>query len=190
MTELDDSVIDEAVHEGESMLLEELFDLIERSHDGEAGVDREVVVAYVRELESRGGYAFDADGFLDEIDERLTDSEEWAGAERYYELPGDRLSQYPARWHDRLGGSTDAAAYVRFLGEEAPEFVESMDRGGAGPGVPEDTLISLISIVGRVDHGAARAAIEEARERGDLVEDADQHPQAGVYLADESDPSE
>lgn len=172
------------------MLLEELFDLIERSHDGEAGVGRELVVAYVRELASRRGYAFDADGFLDEIDERLTDSETWAGADRYYELPGDRLSQYPVRWHDQLGGSTDAAAYVRFLAQEVSEFVEGMDRGGAGPGIPEDTLVTIISIVGRVDHGAARAAIEDARERGDLIEDADQHPQAGVYLPDDSDPSE
>lgn len=188
MREIDESVIDEAVHEGSSMTRRDLFELIERSHDEQAGIDRETVVAYARELESIDEYAFDADGFLDIVDERLTAETEWLGSDHYYELPGDRLSQYPARWHDELGGSTDAAAYVRFITEEVPSFVEDLGRGGVGAGIPEDTLIKIIATVGRVDMPSAQAAIEDARENGELTEDADQHPQAAVYLADEGVP--
>jgi hypothetical protein len=185
MEAIDESVIDEAIHQGSTMSRRDLFGLIERSQNQQAGVDREVVVAYARELESKEEYAFDADRFLDVVDEKRTAETEWARIDHYYELPGDRLSQYPARWHDELGGSTDATAYVRFITEEVPTFVEELGRGGVGAGIPEDTLIKILATIGKVDRTTAQAAIENARETGDLTEDADQHPQAGVYLADE-----
>lgn len=185
MAEPDQAVIDEAVHEGDSMTHGELFDLIERSDDEYPGVDPEVVETYARELAAREDYAFDAEGFLDIVDERRVDEEEWAGPDHVYELDGDRLSQYPPAWHEELGGSTDAAEYVRFVTEAEPMFIEELSRGGAGEGIPEDTLVRLIATVGRVGKDDARAAIEEARDRGDIVEETEQHPQARVYLADD-----
>jgi len=38
--------------------------------------------------------------------------------------------------------------------------------------------------VGGMDRQAADSAIERARQNNRLVEDADRHPRAGIYLAD------
>lgn len=185
MVDIDEAVIEDAVHEGEAMGLRDLFGLIERYHDERPGVPREAVAAYARELASQRDYSFDAEGFLETVDERRTDAESWQGSDRFYALADDRLSQYPARWHDELGGSTDAAEYVRFVREEDPDYVEDLARGGAGAGIPRDTLSDVIQVVGRVDRETAAAAIEDARDRDAVVVDADQHPQAGVYLPED-----
>jgi hypothetical protein len=39
-------------------------------------------------------------------------------------------------------------------------------------------------VVGELDRDVAKAAIESARDEGRIAEDADQHPKAGVYLAE------
>jgi len=184
MVDLNERVIEEAVHEGESMLLRELFDLVERGHDGRAGVSHEALSAYARRLADRDDFDLDADGLLDEIDDRTTASETWAGYDRFYELGDGRLSQYPTLWHDHLGGSDDVAAYLRFVRDEQPAFVDDLDHGGAGDGVPEDTLVHVLMVVGRLDQGAATRVIEDARDRDVVAEDLDQHPQANVALTD------
>lgn len=183
--DIDDDVIEEIVHEGRSMDRNDLFDVIERGHDERPGVPREALARYARELDQRRDYTFDAEQFLDAVDERRTDDETWVSHDRYYDLGNDRLSQYPARWHERLGGSSDAAAYVEFFHGHAPEYVETLERGGSEAAIPKDTLVDVIRVVGRTDRETAADAIEDAADSGDLVEDADQHPQAGVYLADE-----
>lgn len=187
MVETDDVIIAEAVHEGTTMSPLDLFGLLERHHTDGAGVSRDLVDAYANALAAQRDFAFDAEAFLAGIDDRQTDVDSWAGYDRVYELGDGWLSRYPERWHRRLDGSTDATAYVRFLSEEVPEFADDVARGGAGGdrgGVPEDTLVDVIQAVGRVDRETARSAVGEARERGELAEDADQHPQAGVYQAD------
>lgn len=184
MVEINDEAIGEAVHEGDTMLLGDLVDIIERYHDDDPGAPWEAVKAYARELASRRDYQFDAEGFLDEVRDRLTDDESWVDHDRLYQLDGDRISQFPARWHAELGGSTDAAEYVRFVQTEAPEFVEQLGRGATGSGIPEDTLISVIQVVGRVDREEAAGAIQRALDDGALDEGADQNPQADVYLTE------
>lgn len=181
---LDDEVIERAVHDGTAMDFGDFFGYVERFHDdGRPGVDRDVLAAYAERLDDRRDYRFDVDAFLETVDERTTDAEAWVGPDRFYALGDDRVSKYPARWHEALGGSTDVAEYLRFFRDEAPEFVRDTDKQGAGSGVPEDELTYAVEVLGRVDGETAREALAEAREAGVVVEDVDQHPQTGVYLA-------
>lgn len=189
MVETDDAVIDEAVHEGETTGPLDLFGLLEKHHD-DPGISRDRLRAYANALAARRDFAFDADGFLSDLESHRTDADTWEGLDRVYDLGDDRFSRYPPAWHDELGGSTDAEAYVRFLAEEVPSFSDDIARGAAGGqagGIPEDTLVDVIMTVGRVEREEARAAIGEARDRGALVEDVDQHPQAAVFLAEDAD---
>lgn len=185
MDDFDDEVFERAVHRGESMDYGDFFDFVERFHDdGRPGVSRDALAAYAEELTSRRDFSFDAGGFLDAVDERATDAETWAGPDRFYLLEDDRLSKFPARWHDRLGGSTDVAEYLRFVQDETEGFLEDLAKTGAGAGVPEDTLLHMIEVLGRVDHEGATEALSRARHEGEVVEELDQHPQTDVYLAD------
>lgn len=185
--ELNDHVIERAVHDGESMDFGDLFDYVERYHDdGRPGVTREALAAYAERLDGRSDYRLDVDGFLDLVDGRATDSETWAGPDHFYRLDDGRLSKFPARWHEALGGSTDVAAYLRFVRDEAPEFVDDTKKSGPGSGIPEDTLMHLVQVVGRVDRETARDALAAARDEDVVVEDLDQHPQTDVYLAEEA----
>jgi len=182
MVEPSQAVVDEAVHEGETMSVRDLVERIERYHDG-PGVDRDTVAAYARELESRRDYAFDAEAFLDDVAAHTTDAETWEGNNRLYALGKDRISLFPAQFHDQLGGSTDVPEYLRFFLDDAPAFLDDIGRSAAG-GVPEDALIEVVEAVGRVDRGAATEALHEARDAGAVIEDTDQHPQGAVYLRD------
>jgi len=187
MADVDETVLDEAGHEGESMSPVDLVALVEH-HSGETpGVDRETLAAYANALEARGDYDFDADRFLDRVDDRVIDTESWSGMEQFYALGDGRISKYPAEWHDRLGGSTDAAAYVRVITDRAPDFAEFTDREGVAPAVAKDDLIDVIEVVGGVDRETAAGAIERARDDGRVGEYADQHPQTGVYATDRGD---
>lgn len=183
MVDLHDAVLEEAAHEGESLVPADLVSLAERAHDDGPGVPPDVVAAYAERLADGNRVDLDAEAFLAAIDDRRTAEDTWQGGDAFYEVGADRISRYPRRWHDELGGSADVREFVAFLQEEGPEF----GRGGQGPGVPEPTLLAVMAAVGGTDRREARAALEEARERGDVVEDADQHPDAGVYLADEAD---
>lgn len=185
MVEPDQTVIDEAVHAGESMGTRDLFDLIERTREG-PGVERQIVAAHAEGLADRRDYAFDAEGYMAEIDEKTTDAEWWEGPDRYYDLGESRLSQFPAGWHEELGDSTDAAEYVEFLLHEQPEFVEDLDAGAAGDGVPEETVVDVMTVVAGVDRETALTAIHQARDRGEIVEDADQSPDATVYPTEDA----
>jgi hypothetical protein len=42
-----------------------------------------------------------------------------------------------------------------------------------------------MAVVGGLDRQSAKAEIEAARDDDRIVEDADQHPKAGVYLAED-----
>lgn len=121
--------------------------LLERHHDAQPGMPRRAVTAYARALESRRDYSFDAGSFMDEVDERLTDAETWEGPDRFYELDGDRISVFPARWHEELSGSTDAAEYLRFIDEHIPELGEKPENLGASVTVPRDRLVEIIRIL-------------------------------------------
>ncbi|WP_135364905.1 hypothetical protein [Halosimplex halophilum] len=186
MTEPNQAAVEEAVREGESMGGRDLVELIERHHDG-AGVERGTIEAYAEELAARDDYAFDRQAFLADVDEHTTDADRWEGG-GYYEI-GDavddhRISLFPELWHEELGGSTDAAEYVRFIQDEEPEYLADLELGGPGEGVPKPALLQALELVGRVDRPTAREALAAAGDRGDIVQDADQNPDADIYLAD------
>ncbi|QLG28627.1 hypothetical protein HUG10_14205 [Halorarum halophilum] len=186
MVELDEDVLEELQHGGRSLLIEDVVSIIERNHlDDRPGVSRETLEAYADALEADPDQQFDMETFHEELDSRLTDSDTWVDDDRLYRVGDDRISSYPATWHDRLGGKTDVRTYVVFLQDEAPEFKEDVGRGGAGPGIPQDQLLDVVSVVGRIERQEARAVLQDLHDRGELVEDADQHPDAGVMLGDE-----
>lgn len=182
MVEMDQRALDEAAHEGESMRTRELVDIIERYHDDRPGVPDDALRAYAEELSARAESGLDVDAFFGTVADRRTDSVAWIDDDRFYDLGDGRISKYPSAWHDRLGGERDPAAYIRFISENAPEFMTETRRGRHG--ITEDRLVDAISVVGQTDPKSARGAIEAARRDGVLVEDADQHPRAGVYLAE------
>lgn len=184
MVDTDQQAVDEIVHEGEALGTGELIDILERYHDDRPGVPEAAIAAYARELKEREDSSFDAEAFGEIIADRLTDSDSWVDdGDRLYELEGGRISQYPATWHDRLAGERDPAAYLRFFEAEVPSVL------GNAPGgrqrADEDQLIDVMAVVGEMSRDAAKAAIESARDDGRIVEDADQHPKAGVYLAED-----
>lgn len=181
--ELRDDVVDEIVHRGPATVRRTVL-LVERGHRTEPGVDREALDDYVDALEARDDFEFDPEWFYDELDDGLVDAEEWVDEDRLYRLGDDRISRYPPRWHDQLGGSDDVAEFVATL--TATGFAESVGQSGAGGGLDEEALLDAVSAVGRVPKTEAKGELETLRDEGVVVEDADQHPHAGVYLADDA----
>ncbi|MFC6836682.1 hypothetical protein [Halomarina ordinaria] len=184
MTDLNDAVLDEAEHRGKYLLPRELLTMVEYHHgEGTPGVDREHFVAYTEALDERTD-AIDHETFESTLDDQLTDEESWVDEEAVYELPSGRISAYPARFHETLAGSNDPRAYLRFL--QADSSFEP-NTTGTTTGVPEGQLVDVMSVVGHVTPDEAKAAIERLREEGEVVEDADQHPDANVYLDEQTE---
>ena len=77
----------------------------------------------------------------------------------------------------------------------ATEFLALVERGHPtdAPGVeretvvPESTLLDAMVTIGGVDRDTAKGNLEARRMDGTVVEDADQHPDANVFLAEERD---
>ncbi|WP_193767570.1 hypothetical protein [Halorientalis pallida] len=184
MPDISDSVVAEIEHEGEAMTTTDLLALIERHHPETAGLDRDTLDAYAQRLSDERDYAFDADAFRTTVEDALTDATEWADDGAIYRLDDDRISVYPPAWHDELGGSTDAEAYVGYL-----QDVDGLPTASADTdlGVPERELESVLSVVGRISRAEARTVIERQREDDRLVEDADQHRNAGVYRSEDAE---
>ncbi|AQL43395.1 hypothetical protein BV210_12145 [Halorientalis sp. IM1011] len=183
MVTLSDDAVAEIKHEGESMTTIDLLTLIERHHPETDGLDRETLEAYADRLAEERDYAFDAESFLSAVDDALTDTNEFDDG-LLYRLGDDRISVYPQSWHDELGDSADAEAYVGFL-----QDVDGFPAASADTdlGVPERELESVLSVVGRISRDEARTVIERQREDGRLVEDADQHRNAGVYRSEDAE---
>jgi hypothetical protein len=181
--ESNDDVVDEIVHQAPATARRTVL-LIERGHREGPGVPRETLDGYVDALAERRDFSVDAEDFAGELEAALVDEDEWVAEDRLYRLDGDRISRYPARWHRELGGSDDVAAFVDFLEETA--FADSVGRSGASRGIDEEALLDVVAAVGRIPIDEAKARLETLREEGVLVEDADQHPHAGVYLAAEA----
>lgn len=183
MTEADERVLDRI---NQTLRLDGLLVLIERYHShARPGVPRETLDRYAEPFSASVGGQPDVDAFHEEVDSRLTDSRTWSGKDSIYRLDSGRISRYPATWHDRLGDTTDVRRYVAFLQEEASEFKSDIGQGGAGPGIPEQPLLDAIAVIGRTDRDEVKTELAELRDRGEIAEDADQHPNPGVVLADE-----
>ena len=178
--ELDEDVVDEVVHQGPASVRRTVL-LLERGHRRESGVERGVLDDYVEAFDEHRSFDFDPEWFYTELEEALVDAESWADEASLYCIGENRISRYPQRWHDELGGSGDVAEFVRLLSDTG--FTDSVGASGAGQGVDEQALLDAVAAVGRVPKEEAKASLETLRDEGVVVEDADQHPHAGVYLA-------
>jgi hypothetical protein len=188
MVEIEEQAIEEIQHGGDSLLFGDQLLLIERHHPhSQPGISREVIDKYVEALAANPNYQFNSDSFHRKLDSRITDTEAWVGGNRIYELESGRISRYPRGWHDQLNGETDIRRYIVFLQDEAPEFKKDIGFGGAGRGIPEQPLLDVVAVIGRIDRDDVKDTLEDLRRQGVIAEDADQHPNAGVYLPNRDD---
>ena len=183
-TDLDDRILEEATDRG-TLRAEELLTLCEGySTDDEPGLTRETLVAYARALDEReADVALDtqAEGLTDqethaisdglliqELRTRRTDAFEWEGEGIYVlDASEDRLSAFPAAWHEEVGGETDLGELFAFLREIEPFRRDA--EAGTGK-VSPDRLIALASAVGGLDPESARERLAELKEGGEIVE--------------------
>jgi hypothetical protein len=93
------------------------------------------------------------------------------------------VSAYPSEWHERLDEDDSLAAFV----DAMTETMDDPPHSGASSGVAEDDLVDAAVTLGGRSRQDARDEIDELRADGVLVEDADQHPRAGVALAEDAD---
>jgi len=185
MTDVRDAVIEEVTHRSRNLLPTELVALIERHHHGDSpGIERETLTTYARALADEPNFAVDPEGIDQVVEDRLVDTETWAGDDALYVLGDDRISAYPRAWHDRLGGETDVREYVTYLESDASGFADSDPYDGSG--IPESTLLDVVPVVGRTDRDAVKAQIEDRRAAGEISQGADQHPDARVNLESSS----
>lgn len=186
MSTVDESVIDEVTERSQNLLFKELIQLIERAHSDAPGVSREALDAYARELGGDSAVPFTTEELRDTVDDRLTDADTWTTEKALYALD-DRISTYPSRWHDALGGTTDISAYIRFIEDDVAGNETDFTGVGPGDGIQEEDLLDLIATIGRIERGTAKTNLEQLRDQGDIAEGADQHPDARVYLRDRTD---
>lgn len=172
-----DDVVDEIVHRGPTTT-QQTVALLERGHRHERGIERSTLDDYAEALDERADFEFDPEGFYTDLEDALVDDGAWVSEDALYRVGDDRISRYPERWHDELGGSDDVAAFVSLLNDSP-----SVEHGG----VNEEALLDVVAAVGRVRKDDAKAELEHLREEGVVVEDADQHPDAGVYLAEDAE---
>ena len=180
--ERSESLLREAGNRSEYLRPREFVALAERHAEGTdagtgPGIPREWLLAHVEALD--GESHVDAESFRSSLSEVATDTGTWADDRAVYEVGGDRLSAYPPDWHEALAGTTSLPEMVRYLLDESD--YHPVD-AGAGDGVPEADLLDIAAAVGGFTREAAKAALEECRGDGRLIEDVDQHPEANVYL--------
>lgn len=169
-----DDAFETLVNRSDYLTAGEFVSVVERHHPEGSGVDRGTLAAYAEQLGSESAEV-DAEALLSSVEESTVDSTSWTDEESLYRIDG-RYSAYPAEWHDRLGGD-DPREYVAVLS----------DALGDDRGVPESTLLGAMSAIGGVDRDTAKANLEALREDGELVKDADQHPDGNVYLAENAE---
>lgn len=187
MTDPNEQVLDEARQYGETLTTRELLLIIERDHPG-AGVDEETIAAYDEAIAADDILPFAEGQLRSAVDDRSTDGG-WQDAETYYAVGDGRVSLFPARWHDRLADSTDLREYVAIIEEASAEEDTAPDlpTGGIGTGVPESLLLDVMIAVDGIEREAAKERLESDRRDGKLVQDADQHPDARIYLPEEAE---
>lgn len=191
MVDINERIVAEADDRGESLLIDEFLALIEQYHPHDRpGIAWETLEAYTEAMETTDyGHTYDMDGLLKTVEDRLLDGDSEYTADAFYRLDDDRVSVYPARWHDELGDESDLREYVRFLAAIDPDGESGADLGGSGRGVPEHVLLDAASIIGQADSEAVNERLEDLRTEGELVERADQHPNARVRLPENADNS-
>lgn len=190
MVDTNQQVIEEARQRGDTLTSRELLLLIEQYHrPGGPGVGRELLEAYDAEVARDDVIPYQEGQLLETVERHLGDDESWVDEETYYPVGDDRVSTFPAAWHDELGDTTDLRAYVDVIGNAMGGSGTDSDsqRGRMGTGVPEGLLLEAARAVGGLDSETAKSRLEERRDAGELVEDADQHPNARVHLSEDTE---
>lgn len=197
MVETSEQVLEEARQRGEKLLTRQFVSLIERHHPNEQGVSRELLEAYDEEIANDDIVPFEAGEVTSAVENRSVEEETWVDDEAVYVIGDGRVSVFPARWHDELGETTDLRAYVSVIedviGDADPDADEPQGGtgasvgGGVGSGVPEQLLLDAAAVIGGIEREAAKDQLEERRNNGELVQDADQHPEARVLLSEEAE---
>jgi hypothetical protein len=178
--ELDDAVLEEAGSRGDQLLVGKLVTLAEKHHDDpEPGVPRSLVEAYVDALDED---SVDAERMRDNLDAHLSDDLEAPNEAAVYDVADARVSGYPAAWHERLDPDDSLADYVAVM-----TATTDPPKSGASGGVAKDDLLAAATVLSGRSREDARAELQDLRGDGVLVADADQHPRAGVSLAEDVD---
>ncbi|HET7323616.1 MAG TPA: hypothetical protein VFJ06_04730 [Halococcus sp.] len=198
MVELEERVLS-AAKEREALSVDDLLRLVQQHHSpDEPGVAHDTLMEYGRALTDanltldarsdplRGTAPEFTDGTLEhELDERLTDDESWVGEDALYELDDDRVSIYPAPWHDALDGTTDLTECIRFIRDESG-FKEAPGVG-TGTGVPEELVLDVATVIGGFSPEEASTRLEERKEQGEIIEDRTTAQGSGLSVRGESD---
>ncbi|MFC6904763.1 hypothetical protein [Halalkalicoccus tibetensis] len=190
MTDTSEQVLEEARQHGETLTVRELVRMIERFHRPEGpGITHETVEAYDEAVAADAALPFAEGQIVASIEENLSDGERWHDTDAYYALGDDRVSIFPKVWHERLADTDDVREYVAVIEDDtSSETTESnAPRGGMGTGVPEQLLLDAIIVIDGVERETAKTRLENDRRDGGLVQDADQHPAARVYLPEETE---
>jgi hypothetical protein len=182
MTRLDDAVIEEIHGQGERLLVDELVELVETHHRFDhPGVPRDLVGEYLDELE--GEAAFDVGPMREQLDEHLTADRSFVDANAVYEVGDEHVSSYPASWHARLDEDSSLADFVYVMTHSTGDTPGS----AASEGVAKYDLFTAAAVIGGMSRNEAKDELRDLRADGVLVADADQHPRAGVSLAEDAD---
>lgn len=190
MADPNEQALEEARQYGETLTARELLLIIERDERPSGpGVSRETIDAYDRAVATDDVLPFAEGQFRTTIDDDLSTASEWNDAEAYYAVGDDRVSLFPERWHDQLGDSDDLRQYVAVIEDDtaSEDAAPDVPQGGIGTGVPEPLLLDAIIAIGGVEREEAKERLERHRRDGNLVQDADQHPDARVYLTEEAE---
>lgn len=188
MVDTNQQVLKEAQRRDDMLTSRELLLMIERYHRSDGrGIDQELIDAYDDAVGRDEAIPFEEGEFRESVERRLSDEETWVDEDTYYRLGDDRISTFPAEWHETLGDTTDIRAYVDVIGEGMGESGpgDGAQRGGLGTGVPEGIVLEAAMVIGGIDQETAQERLEQRRADGDLVEDADQHPDARIHLAED-----
>lgn len=182
MPRLDDEVLDELRTELGNLSVHGFIELLEQHHrSDEPGVSRDLVEEYFDALEERSEFAVGS--MREQFGARLTDERTTASRDAVYEVGDGRVSAYPASWHEQLGDGGSLADLVRVMTESGDRTLE----GAASTAVREDDLLDAATAVGGMSRQEARDRLEDLREDGVLVADADQHPRAGISLTEDAE---
>ena len=184
MYELDDTVLDEAGHEGTTLVVTDLVSLIERFHPlDEPGAPIDLVEAYVAELAETDA-RFEPENVRESIEERLVDSETWVDDSSLYPVDEGRVSKYPLRWHEQLGGEDDLRRIIEVVLDDLPaDGEEAFDTGGAGTGIPKSELIQIAEVLGRMPQAEVRRQLARLEDDGEIDSDVREHPNARIELS-------
>lgn len=189
MVELDRDAVAEIDRRRDSLATREFVSLVERHHPHDRpGISRDVLDAYIEELAGASG-TISAPQITRWIDERLTDQSTWVDS-ALYEVHPDRISVFPASWHDRLDGEDDLREYVQFVLGDDSGFREATSQHHPGAGVPRPLLVEAAVVLGGVHRADVLDQLSTRRQAGELDVYPFQNPEAEVRLPGSEEPSE